>query len=605
MMRKLFFLFVLLLIGSSITSAQDVTFKATAPSSVVVGQQFRLTYTSNKSGKDLRVTDLTGFDVLMDISNEDHRSVNNNGKWVTESTYSTIYTLMANKEGTFTIPPATIKIGNSEYKSNPVTIKVLPKDKESEASGQQSQSGNSSSGVSNENLFIRMHVSKNSVYENEGFLVTFKLYSRYDVRTFENIKFPEFEGFVSQDIELPQNRQMEQENFQGRNYLAFVLKQAILYPQHSGTITIGSGKYDVVVQVRTQQQIQSIFDSFLDTYAPVKKSLTSAPATITVKPLPSGKPASFNGALGEYSMKSSISSNNVKANEAITVKVTISGNGNIKLISNPEIVFPKDFDIYDPKVDVNTKVASAGVSGSKTIEYVAVPRFAGDFEIPRAEFSYFDIKSGTYKTLYTNEFKLHVEPGTGGTGTEPAVFKASNKEDLKLVGQDIRYIKTTGVNYTPKGESFFGQAGFWLSYIIPALLFIVFFIIYRKQAAENANIALVRTKKANKVASKRLKVAGKLLKENKKEEFYDEVLRAVWGYLSDKLNIPVASLTKDNVEMELGKYGVDEALVQQFIDILNTCEFARYAPAQDSSGMDKLYGDTVQAIDKMENTIKK
>ncbi len=604
-MRNLFFLFILFLTGSFTAQAQDVTFKASAPSTVVVGQQFRLTYTtSNKRGKDLRVPDLAGFSIDFIASQESHDSSLSNGQYVTISSYSSVYTLTANKEGSFNIPPATIKVGNSEYKSNALTIKVLPKDKENDAVAQQAQSG-STTGISNEAIFIRMHVTKNSVYENEGFLVTFKLYSLYDVSSFESLKFPEFEGFISQDIELSQNGQLVQENFNGRNYLTLVIKQTILYPQRSGSITIGSGKFDIIAQVRTQKRVQSVFDSFLDTYAPVKKTLTTSPATINVKPLPAGKPASFSGALGEYSMTSSISSEKVKANEAVTIKVNISGNGNIKLISNPEIIFPKDFDVFDPKTDVSTKVTASGVTGNKSFEYTVIPRYAGDFTIPASEFSYFDIKSGSYKTLSTKEFKLHVEPGTGGSASNnSAVFNATNKEDLKLVGQDIRYIKTS-VKYSPKGNTFHGNLVFWLSYIIPALLFIIFFIIYRKQAAENANIALVRTKKANKVASKRLKLAGKLLKENKKEEFYDEVLKAVWGYLSDKLNIPVASLTKDNVETELSKYGVEEPLIKQFMDILSTCEFARYAPSQDVSDMDKLYEETVQAIDKMENTIKK
>ena len=604
-MRKLFFLFILLLTGSFAAHTQDVTFKATAPTSVVVGQQFRITYTTNKPGKDLRLPALNDFDELFRASQESHNSVFENGKEVTVSSYSFVCTFIANKEGTFTVPPAIIKVGNSEYKSNSLTIKVLPKDKESDTVAQQAQEGGTSS-ITNESLFIRMHVTKNSVYENEGFLVTFKLYSLHNVQNFGNVKFPEFEGFVAQDIELPQNRQLEPDNYNGRNYLTFIIKQTMLYPTRSGSITIGSGKYEVIVQVRNQQRVRSFFEGFVDTYSPVKKELTTAPTTINVKPLPAGKPASFNGALGEYTMKSSINSENVKANEAVTIKVNISGNGNIKLISNPEIVFPNDFDVFDPKVDINTKVTTSGVSGGKTIEYTAIPRYAGDFTIPAAEFSYFDVKSGTYKTLRTNEFKLHVEPGTGGSSSgNSTVFNASNKEDLKLMGQDIRHIKISGATYSKKGEAFYGNMIFWLSYIIPALLFIVFFIIYRKQAAENANIALVRTKKANKVASKRLKLAGKLLKENKKEEFYDEVLKAVWGYLSDKLNIPVASLTKDNVETELSRYGADETLINQFMDILNTCEFARYAPAQDASGMDKLYDETVQTIDKMENTIKK
>ena len=263
-------------------------------------------------------------------------------------------------------------------------------------------------------------------------------------------------------------------------------------------------------------------------------------------------------------------------------------------------------DVYDPKVEMDIKTTTAGVSGSKTIEYMAIPRYAGDFEIPAIAFSYFDIKSGSYKTIKSEPYKLHVEQGKGGSGSSPVVSNFSNKESVKYLGKDIRYLKTKGFSFIEGGDGiFFGSFMYYLCYIVPAILFIVFFFIYRKQVKENADIALVRTKKANKMAVRRLKNAGKLMKENKKEEFYDEVLRALWGYLSDKLSIPQSDLTKDNVETELAKYGVDESLTNEFMDILNTCEFARYAPSQASDAMDKLYELTVDAIGKMENTIKK
>ena len=333
--------------------------------------------------------------------------------------------------------------------------------------------------------------------------------------------------------------------------------------------------------------------------------MTTPPVTIDVKPLPSGKPASFSGAVGNFTMTSSISSNNVKTDDAVTVKVKISGNGNIKLVKNPEVAFPNDFDVYDPKVEVDIKTTAAGTSGTKTIEYMAIPRYAGDFEIPAIAFSYFDTKTGSYKTITSEPYKLHVEQGKGGGTSSPVVSNFSNKESVKYLGKDIRYLKVNGIHFVPNNELFFGSFMYYMCYLIPAILFIVFFFIYRKQVKENSNLALVRTKKANKMAVRRLKNAGKLMKENKKEEFYDEVLRALWGYLSDKLSIPQANLTKDNVEMELAKYGVDDALIKEFMDILNTCEFARYAPAQASDAMDKLYEQTVDAIGKMENTIKK
>jgi len=612
------FMLAMLLVGCVFSSFSQVTFKATAPNAVVLGEQFRLSYTLNDEGKDIRIAELPDFEILYgpSVSRSSNYSIVN-GQMTSSVSNSFTYTLMAKKEGSFEIPPASIKVGNSEYKSNGLTIKVLPQDRAAannnagggSSQGQSAQGGASSSSsgnVSSDEIFVRMHTSKNSMYENEGFLVTFKIYSLYDIVGFENYKFPEFEGFIAQEIELPENRQMNLENYNGRNYRTYVLKQTVLYPQRSGTITIPSGKIETVLRVRSQQRMRSIFDDFFDSYTNVKKALIINGGTVNVKPLPAGKPASFSGAVGDYKMTSSISPENVKANDAVTIKIDISGNGNIKLIKNPEIVFPNDFEIYDPKVNLNIKTSTSGVSGNKSIEYLAIPRYAGDFTIPSVAFSYFDIKSGTYKTLSTPEYKLHVEKGAGGNNAGNQVYSNfSNKEDLKFVGKDILYIKTDGFSFSKKDEYLFGKLSYILWYIIPTLLFIIFFIAYRKQARENANIALVRTKKANKVASKRLKTAGKLLKENKKEEFYDEVLKALWGYLSDKLNIPVSSLTKDNVEAELTKYGVEESLIKEFMNILNTCEFARYAPGQGSDEMDKLYDSTVNAIDKMENTIKK
>ncbi|GHT13697.1 hypothetical protein FACS189426_18970 [Bacteroidia bacterium] len=613
MMRKLFFLFTILCWGSANVFSQNITFKATSEKAVVVNQQFRVTYTlttNGETGKDFRFQESKDFEVLFDTGKEMGTSafMDGSGKVVSRHTESFKFVFLAKKEGTFTIPPSTIKVGNSEYKSNELTIKVLPPDQTPPASSGQGNSGQSanSSGSgtsSSDDVFIRMHVSKNSVYENEGLLVTFKLYTLINVEFANQPKFPEFEGFSAYEIEQSGN-QASLENYNGRNYQTVIIKQTILYPIHSGKITIGAGKFDVIAQVRSQQRQRSIFDDFLTIMTPVKKSLTTSPVTIDVKPLPPGKPASFSGAVGDYKMTSSISTNKLKSNDAVTVKATISGNGNIKLITNPEIVFPNDFDVLDPVINTNSKISQGGVNGTKTIEYNAIPRFAGDFTIPKAEFSFFDLKSGTYKTLTTEEFQLHVEQDASGNGGTAPIINSSNKQDVRFLGKDILFIKTEGYHFH-KGTFFYGTINYALFYIIPALLFIILFIIYRKQAAENANIALVRTKKANKVASKRLKMAAKYLKENKKEAFYDEILKAVWGYLSDKLNIPVSALTKDNVDANLTQYGAGENLIGDFRNILDTAEFARFAPAQGSGEMDELYNSTVQAIDKMESTIKK
>ncbi len=604
-MRKLIFLFVLILTAGIAVKAADVVFKATAPDAVVMGEQFRLTYTVNAEGKDLRVQELSDFDVLMGPSQSTSYSSSwVNGQSKSETSISYTYILMPKKEGTFNIPPASIKVKGANYTSNGLVIKVLPPDKANNSSnGNEGSSNSSATAIGKDDYFVRMEVSNRNVFEQEGFLVTYKLYATRPC-TLNNMKYPEFEGFLVQEIDLP-NKQWTQEHYNGRNYFTVIFRQTVLFPQRSGNITIDGGKFDAVIRIATQQKVRSIFDDFFDSYQDVNKILTTAPVTINVKPLPSGKPASFSGAVGNFTMASSISSDNVKTNDAVTIKLKISGSGNIKLIKNPEVVFPNDFDVYDPKVETDFKISTAGVNGSKTIEYMAIPRYAGDFEIPAIAFSYFDVKSGSYKTLTSDPYKLHVEKGKEGEGNAPVMSNFSNKESVKYLGKDIRYLKTKGVTFTSTNDIFFGSAMYFMCYLVPTILFVVFFFIYRKQVKENSNIALVRTKKANKMAVRRLKIAGKLMKENKKEEFYDEVLRALWGYLSDKLNIPQANLSKDNVEAELTKYGVEETLINEFMDILNTCEFARYAPSQTSDAMDKLYDLTVDAIGKMENTIKK
>lgn len=610
-MRKLVFLFFLLTTAGVMARAADVTFTASAPQSVVMGEQFKLTYTLNASAsqRDLRVPEMPDFDVLIGPSVSENHSVQySNGSMNAETTLAFTYVLMPKKEGTFNIAPATVKAKGSNYTSNALVIKVLPPDKAATAQQENaSGGGGQTASIGKDDYMFRMEVSNRNVYEQEGFLVTFKLYGIKPMN-YSGVKFPEFEGFLAQEIELPVEKQWVQERYNDRNYFTVVLKQTYLYPQRSGKLTIEPGKFDAIIRIPNQSKRarSSIFDDFFDNnYLDITKQLLTASATIDVKPLPSGKPASFSGAVGNFTMTAGISSNNVKANEAVTVKVKISGNGNVKLIKKPEVVFPNDFEVYDPKEESDFKATTAGVNGSKTIEYMAIPRYAGDFEIPAIAFSYFDTKTDTYKTITSEPFKLHVEKGEGGTGAAPVVSNFSNKESVKYLGKDIRYLKVNGVSFITKGDIFYGSFMYVLCYLIPAILFIVFFIVYRKQVKENSNIALVRTKKANKMAVRRLKNAGKLLKENKKEEFYDEVLRALWGYLSDKLNIPQSNLTKDNVETELSKYGVDEVLVNEFMDILNTCEFARYAPSQASDAMDKLYELTVDAIGKMESTIKK
>lgn len=614
-MRKLIFLWIALVVVSLQALANDkVSFTASAPDAVAVGDQFRLAYTvTTQKVRDFRAPSIKGFDVLMGPSRSQQSSMQIvNGVSTSTSSITFTYILMATSEGSFTIPGATITADGNQMVSNSVQIKVLPADQAGAASsggGNSSQQGNTSrassgTSVSNQDLFILPTISKTNVYEQEAFLLTYKIYTLVDLRGFDNVKLPDFKGFHSQEIEMPANAKWSQEHYKGKNYFTTVYRQFVLFPQQSGKLTIEPARFDATIAKAVQSD--DPFDAFFNggsNYVNVSKVIVTPKITVNVNPLPTGKPANFSGGVGEFSITSSINSKEVKTNDAITIKLVISGTGNLKLIANPEIKFPEDFDVYDPKVDSKVRLTQEGLSGNKVIEYLAIPRHAGVYKIPGVSFSYFDIKSKSYKTLNTEDYEVKVEKGAGNADQVIANF--TNKEDLKVLGEDIRYIKLNDVKLQPKDNLLFGSLLYWLFYIVPAVVFIVFFIVYRKQAAENANVAKMRTKKANKVATKRMKLAGKLLAENSKEAFYDEVLKALWGYISDKLNIPVSRLSKDNVEEKLRNYGVSDELIKDFLNALNECEFARFAPGDESQAMDKVYSSSLEVMSKMENSIKR
>lgn len=616
-MRKIVFLWIMLIAVSMNTFADDkVSFTASAPDAVAVGDQFRLSYTvTTQKVRDFRAPSIKGFDVLMGPSRSQQSSVQIvNGKTTSTSSITFTYILMATTEGSFTIPGATITADGNQMISNSVQVNVLPADQaangaaSSGSGGKQSGGGTTSrassgTSISSTDLFITATASKTTVYEQEAFLLTYKIYTLVDLRMFDNVKLPDFKGFHSQEVELPNDRRWGLEHYKGRNYQTTIYRQFVLFPQQSGKLTIDAARFDASIAKATE--VSDPFEAFFNggsNYVEVKKTILTPQLTIDVKSLPAGKPADFSGGVGEFNITSSINSTSVKTNDAVTVKLVISGTGNLKLVSNPEIKFPEDFEVYDPKVDNKFRLTNAGLSGSKVIEYLAIPRNAGTFKIPAVKFSYFDIHSKSYKTLTTEEYVLHVEKGAGNAAQTIANF--TNKEDLKVLNEDIRFIKQNDVTLTKKGDFFFGSLTYWLLYLIPGIAFIIFFIVYRKQIAANANVAKMRTKKANKVAVKRMKQAGKLLAENKKDAFYDEVLKALWGYISDKLNIPVSRLSKDNIEEELRNYGVDDALIKEFLDALNNCEFARFAPGDDNQAMDKVYSASLEVISKMENSIK-
>ena len=605
-MKKLIIILMALIAYSTQMLADKVAFTASAPDAVVVGDQFRLSYTvTTQKVKDFRAPSIKGFDVLMGPSRSQQSNTQIvNGNVTSTSSITFTYILMANNAGEYTIPGASIIADGDQMVSNSVRIKVLPQDQGSSNSSSSSSTHSSSgTGVSNQDLFITASASKTNVYEQEAFVLTYKIYTRESNLQLNNAKLPDFKGFHSQEIEMTTNARWTPEHYQGRNYYTTVYRQFVLFPQQSGKLYIDPAQFQMTVGKPVQSD--DPFDAFFNggsNVIEIKKTISTPKIAINVNPLPAGKPADFSGGVGEFNISSSINNKELKTNDAITIKLVISGTGNLKLISNPEIKFPDDFEVYDPKVDNQVRLTREGLTGNKVIEYLAIPRHAGTYKIPGVSFSYFDIRSKSYKTLKTEEYVINVEKGAGNADQVIANF--TNKEDLKVLGEDIRYIKQNEVTLQPKGSFFYGSMTYWLFYIIPALAFIIFFIIYRKQAAENANVAKMRTKKANKVATKRMKLAGKLLSENKKDAFYDEVLKALWGYISDKLNIPVSRLSKDNIEEKLRNHGVNEELIKEFLNALNDCEFARFAPGDENQAMDKVYSSSIEVISKMENSIK-
>ena len=608
-MRKIIFLLFTILAAWQVKAADKVRFVAEAADVVVSGDQVRLVFTVNSQDiKDFRAPSIKGFDVLMGPSRSQQSSIQIiNGKRTSNSSTAFTYILLAGSPGTYTIPAASVEVNGEKVFSNAISIKVLPQDQNSGNSGNNgggsassSRSQAAGSRISANDLFITATASKTTVQEQEAILLTYKVYTVVNLRQLYG-KMPDLKGFHTQEVELPQQKTFTLEHYKGRNYNTTVWSQYVLFPQQTGKLEIPSITFDGVVAQQTVSD--DPFDAFFNGggYVEVKKKITTPKVVINVQPLPA-KPAGFSGAVGEFKLASSINATDVKTNDAVTIKLTLSGTGNMKLIGTPEVKFPQDFEIYDPKVTDDYKLTNSGLTGTKTFEYLAIPRHAGNFTIPAVEFTYFDLKSNSYKTLKTEAYNLKVAKGQGNA--DQVISDFTNKESVKMLGKDIRFIKLGDSSLRPKGDFFFGTVGYYLCYLIPLLLFVVFAVIYRQKALENANVAKVKTKKANKVATRRMKLAGKLLAENKKNEFYDEVLKALWGYISDKLSIPVSQLSKDNIEAELTNYGVQEALIAEFIGVLNECEYARYAPGNENEAMDKVYSASVEVISKMENSIK-
>lgn len=588
------FLMGILFSGTSV--AQKLT--ASAPSQVQVGQRFQVTWELNANGSNFVAPEITGFQVLSG-PNQSTSMQFINGSMSQSISYS--YILVAPAVGEFNIGAAKIKVGNGVISSNELNIKVLQGSTQSnnQGGGTQQKAQTQSNGSSGSDLFARVEVSKRSAYLGEKIVVDLKIYSRVTMVNFQDWKMPSFEGFWTKETTSDQQIQLQNEVVDGVMYQTGLIKQLIIYPQKSGELTIDPMELSVIVRERASGRGRSVFDQFFGGYEDSKRPVKSNSVKINVKPYPAGKPGDFSGLTGNLNMKATLDKTQTKSNEAVNLKVTVSGDGNLLQLQPLDIEFPPDIEVYDPKTNDNIKVSSSGISGSRTFEYVLIPRYAGEFQVGPFSFSYFDAAAGQFKTVTQEAFDLIVEKGDG-EDAGPSSVNIANKEDIRLIGSDIRYIKQ-GQYPTENGTSiFYRSVPFFAALVVPFLFFILLIGYVEFQKAQGKDIARLRSKKATSLAKKRLTKAKKLWDDNQTASFYEEVFKALSGYAADKFSIPTSALSKDKIRSVLAAKNVPDETVNSFIGVLDKTEFARFAPGADKQ-MGSVYEEALSAIVKVEN----
>lgn len=606
MLRKILILTGFVLAGL-IALAEDPRLEMSAPNAVSVGDQFRLTFSVNARGENLKLPDLSSFDVLMGPSTSQSTSVQIiNGRTTQSQTFSYTFILRAKEQGTFNIRPGSIEVEGKVIQSNPLTIQVVtgrPQQQVPQGQQQETQPEAQSGTISREDLFLRLELNKRNVYKGEQIIATVKIYANPNLPLtgFEEVTLPTYEGFFTQDIDIPQQINFTREVFNDKIYQVGVLKKTVLFPQQSGSITIRPFNITVLVQQRVRQR--SFFDDFFSGIQTARAKLTADAVTINVRDLPPA-PADFYGGVGSFNITSVISDTEVTTNDAVTLKVTINGTGNLRLIQSPKLDLSSDFDLYDPRSTDNVRVSEAGMTGSRTIEYLFQPRFEGSFTVPAMQFSFFNPATGQYERRATPEYKLEVAKGSEDRSTS-GVMRTIRRQDLQLIGQDIRFIWQKPMPLRITGHTLFGSNLFYGIYLAGLFGFLVFFVSYRKKLKENANVALSRNKKASRVARKHLRAATLNLKKNEENAFYESVLKAFWGYLSDKLSIPIATLKRETAIEGLQKRNVDQMLIDEFLRVVDQCEFARFAPSGGNQAMQEVFENAEKVISKMEKQIKR
>lgn len=606
----------LLFLLSGVIYGQGVSFEASAKNVVRTNERFQLTYTLNAEGSSFRGPAISNFQVLGGPSTSTNSSIQIiNGSVSRTVEYSFTYILQAGEEGIFEIQPATITVDGKTITSNALKIQVVGGGSQ-QNSNQQGAQGNISGTSSTDNLkddvLIRAVTDNKNPMQGEQVIVTYKLYYRINISSPQFDKEPSFKGFWVEDLlKGNQNYVQYQEVYNGQNYHVAELKKVALFPQQSGKIELLPLELSCQAQVQSQASgksrdpFDSFFnDPFFNRYKTVELSVKSNSLTINVQALPTAnQPANFGGAVGNFKINTNIDKTSLKANEAINLKFTISGTGNVELVNDPLVKFPPDFEIYDPKISKNINANAKGViSGTKSFEYLVIPRTPGDFHIDPVSFVYFDLNSNKYVTLNSNAFDIHVDKGTGNEAD--VTYSNTNQSDIRYIGSDIRHIHTGMTTLLPIGSWFFGSTTFYLLLASPFILFLLFIIIWKKELKKRSNMALMRNRKATRVAQKRLKKAHTFMKENNKSAFYEEISQALWGYLSDKFSIPLVRLSIDTVEETLKTKQVNDETIHSFIETLNNCEYARFAPGESNTAMENIYNQGMDIISRMERNLK-
>ena len=595
---------VLLLITGSGLLAQNVSITATAPNVVRVGEQFRLNYVVNAKPSSFSAPEINDFYVLSGPNQSTSQSIQIiNGRRTSSVTITYSYYLQATGEGNFTIPAATAVVENKNYTSNTVKIEVIAGEKPSatpQSSTSQSQQTQDID-VSDE-LFIRILTDRKNIYRGEYIIATIKLYTRLSITGFGESEMPDFQGFWTQDIESPTQLNLVRENVNGKIFNTAVIKKVILFPQKTGEITIDPFKLETYIRQQTNRPRSPFDDFFGNSYTNVVKPLVSNPVRIRVKDLPAGAPEGFAGAVGDLAITAEIDNQEAVTNDALTYKVTVSGNGNVQLIDAPRINFPPDFETYDPKVQTNVTNGVNGQSGRKTFEYLLIPRHAGNFRIPQVNLAYFEPTSGQYRISSTTEFNITIIKGDEEETV--SVIAGRSKEDLKIIGSDILFIKDNQFKLFRIGQGFFGSSIFYLLYAGFFILFIGVLLIRRKRIQRQQNVELVKNQRASREARRRLKEAATYMKKNESEAFYEAVLKALTGYLVDKLNIPMADLSKDSARKGLQKYDVKPEAIEEYLELADVCEMARYSPTSTEGGMGEVYSRSIKIISQLEQNLR-